>query len=279
VDDIVDISRLWDTSHNGYQYSNYDLQTLAYGAQNYEWAIGHFPHHAIYSDTDGTPLLSWRVEILPHLGYQELYDLFHHDEPWDSPHNLSLLPLMPREFRTPAAENGKTVFQAVTTQWDSSVGPQSIFPLTNEVDISYGNITDGASETILFVETSPENAVEWTRPQDVVIDPANPGEGLGVGRYGQGAWVVMANGNSRFVNSYYDGQGWDAAISPRNGDYTDFELEDNYQYGTVDPSLLVCFHSIISITRSNDSVFVSESGSVDSYQLGCNAYDRSFSSR
>jgi len=271
VDDIVDISPFWENSqYFGYFFNDNSLRQLAIGAQHYEATYSHFPHHATYSSVDDTPLLSWRVEILPFMGYEELYDLFHHDEPWDSPHNLSLLPLMPREFRTSGVGNGKTTFQAVTTQWDSSVGPQSIFPLTNDIDVDFGDISDGSSNTILFVETTPANAVEWTKPQDIVYDPANPGAGLGIGDHGQGARVVMADGQTRFVNSYYNDLGWDAAISPRNGDYSDFHLEENYQYGTVDPSLLVCFHSIVSITLSNDSTFVSESGSTDSYQLGLN---------
>ena len=42
-----------------------------------------------------TPLLSWRVAILPFIGEQNLYNRFRLDQPWDSPHNIALLPLMP----------------------------------------------------------------------------------------------------------------------------------------------------------------------------------------
>ena len=49
--------------------------------------------------TDGKPLLSWRVLLLPELGYTGLFSLFHLDEPWDSPHNRKLIPFMPREYR------------------------------------------------------------------------------------------------------------------------------------------------------------------------------------
>src|SRR4051812_49040872 len=44
------------------------------------------------------PLLSWRVAILPWLEEHELYQRFHLDEAWNSPHNLSLLGEMPRVY-------------------------------------------------------------------------------------------------------------------------------------------------------------------------------------
>ena len=40
--------------------------------------------------------------LLPHLGYQPLYERFHLDEPWDSPHNRALLAEMPPELACPA---------------------------------------------------------------------------------------------------------------------------------------------------------------------------------
>ena len=38
-------------------------------------------------DTDGNPLHSWRVLVLPYLGQRTLYDKIRLDEPWDSQHN------------------------------------------------------------------------------------------------------------------------------------------------------------------------------------------------
>ena len=48
------------------------------------------------------PLLSWRVAILPDLGERELYEQFHLDEPWNSPHNLVLVGRMPKVYAHPA---------------------------------------------------------------------------------------------------------------------------------------------------------------------------------
>src|SRR5947209_1015931 len=49
------------------------LKSLGVAMLKYHEAHGHFPAAAI-TDKNGTPLLSWRVTILPQLGYQSLYD-------------------------------------------------------------------------------------------------------------------------------------------------------------------------------------------------------------
>ena len=67
---------------------------------NYDSTHGSLPPHAIYGK-DGKPLLSWRVLILPYIEEQALYEQFHLDEPWDSPHNEPLLRQIPRCYRSP----------------------------------------------------------------------------------------------------------------------------------------------------------------------------------
>ncbi len=49
----------------------------------------------IVTDAAGKPLYSWRVLILPQLGYQDLYNRFQLDQPWNSPTNFALFTEMP----------------------------------------------------------------------------------------------------------------------------------------------------------------------------------------
>src|SRR5262249_38211559 len=82
-----------------------------------------FPRHAIYSPDGKTPLLSWRVAILPYLGEKALYDQFKFDEPWDSQHNRRLIPKMPKVYApvlAGKADEGKTFYQVFT-------GPNTMF--------------------------------------------------------------------------------------------------------------------------------------------------------
>jgi hypothetical protein len=78
------------------------------------------------TDKDGKALLSWRVAILPQLGEQKLYDQFHQDEPWDSPHNRALLKQIPKVF-TPAEEDSSKVRAVGMTSMLRPVGPGTLF--------------------------------------------------------------------------------------------------------------------------------------------------------
>ena len=77
-----------------------NLKRIGLAFHEYHNSHGHFPAPAV-ARGDGTPLLSWRVALLPHLGYRPLYERFHLDEPWDSPHNRALLAEMPAELALP----------------------------------------------------------------------------------------------------------------------------------------------------------------------------------
>lgn len=116
--------------------------------------------------------LSWRVALLPYLGYENLHEQFHHDEPWNSPHNRKLIPMMPRIYRSsPALPEGHTTFLALVS--DDSV-------ITRETGgIRMSDITDGTSHTILCVSANRDRAVPWTQPKDIRFDPENPLRGLG----------------------------------------------------------------------------------------------------
>jgi RNA polymerase sigma factor (sigma-70 family) len=73
------------------EQSRANLKKLALAMVNYaDTHQGRMPAPAIYGK-DGKALLSWRVAILPYLDLNSVYQQFHLDEPWDSPHNRKLL--------------------------------------------------------------------------------------------------------------------------------------------------------------------------------------------
>src|SRR5205085_10397907 len=107
----------------GRRDQNAQLTTLAVALNAYHQEHGHYPPVALTSK-DGTPLLSWRVALLPHLGEGELYKEFKLDEPWDGPHNKKLLLRMPRAlmaegaFGTPAWYSSFLVFTGPGTVFE-----------------------------------------------------------------------------------------------------------------------------------------------------------------
>jgi hypothetical protein len=116
---------------------------------------------------DGKPLLSWRVALLPDLEQQGLYERFHLDEPWDSPHNQTLLPLMPDAFRHPTQAAGES-----TTQYQLPRGKGTLYEDRDDLTESeVDRLPVGRSQTVLFVEAAADRAVPWTKPDDVELTP------------------------------------------------------------------------------------------------------------
>jgi hypothetical protein len=128
---------------------------------NYMDAYNSFPAHAIYS-SDGKPLLSWRVRILPYLEQQALYNKFHLDEPWDSEHNKSLIPLMPRVYLDPSSplsiEQGRTHFLGVQGE--------GMFFDGSSKGCKIRDVRDGTSNSIALLQVNDDRAAVWTKPDD-----------------------------------------------------------------------------------------------------------------
>jgi prepilin-type processing-associated H-X9-DG protein len=136
--------------------------------------------------------LSWRVYLLPFLEQKPLFDQFHLNEPWDSPHNRTLIPQMPAVFRPAAskAEKGKTNYLAPVGNGALYASP------ADEPQIK--QITDGTSQTIMLVEVDDRHAVTWTQPDDLAFDPKDPLGGIG-SAYEGGFNTAFCDGSVRFL--------------------------------------------------------------------------------
>lgn len=159
------------------------LRNAALAMHNFHDIYGRFPNAASKSD-DGTLLLSWRVHILPFLGYQDLYEQFKLDEPWNSEHNMALADQMPEIYGSPdVSAPARTVLLAPT-------GTAAAFE--NAAGRSMREFTDGTSNTILILQAPPESAVIWTQPVDYSGDGSDLPENIR---------VAMADGSPRDVTA------------------------------------------------------------------------------
>jgi hypothetical protein len=149
---------------------------------------------------DGTPLLSWRVKILPYVEQQALYNQFHFDEPWDSPHNKALAAQMPSIFVSPKAklEPGKTVYLRPKGK-DAVLG--AVVDGKPVDRMTFAKIVDGTSYTILMVEANEDQAVTWTKPSDLDLDVGNPWRGLGGLYSSKGFLAGFLDGDVRFISN------------------------------------------------------------------------------
>jgi hypothetical protein len=161
------------------------------------------PPAVVYAE-DGRPLYSWRVVLLPYLEEPQLYQEFHLDEPWDSPHNAALLPRMPTVYASP----GVTAEDPSTTYCQLFVGEATVFKGRKGPRLP-DDFQNGTSRTILLAEAS--DPVPWTKPTDLTFDPNSSLPGLGgVFRSGPfvsgytraaGFHVLMADGSVRFLRN------------------------------------------------------------------------------
>ncbi|MFO0946614.1 MAG: DUF1559 domain-containing protein [Planctomycetota bacterium] len=166
-----------------------NLKNIAVAMLNYHDVNRSFPAQAI-RDAEGKPLLSWRVAILPYIEQLELYKQFKLDEPWDSEHNRSLLSKMPAVYANPNVPgNENTVYLAL-------VGKGGVFD--GEKGTPIRMILDGTSRTLLAAEANADQAVPWTKPEDLEFDPDQPFRGLGNLRP-NGFNVLFADGSVHFI--------------------------------------------------------------------------------
>jgi hypothetical protein len=144
--------------------STNNIKQLALSMHNYASAHMALPTPASLGKK-GKKLLSWRVEILPYVEQEALYKQFHHDEPWDSEHNLKVFKdnPMPKVFAIPATTN----LDEKKTHYQVFVGNGAMFEPTGPT--KFADIQDGTSNTFMVVTAA--KAVEWTKPDDIEFDP------------------------------------------------------------------------------------------------------------
>jgi hypothetical protein len=195
-----------------------NLRNIAMAMNRYHDIHGKFPA-AWTVDKQGQPMLSWRVELLPMLGQEELYKQFHLDEPWDSQHNRTLIEKMPEVYRTPASgaysAPGAKVKEPGQTNYVVPVGKETAFPGSDAVRIR--DIKDGCANTIMAVEVDDEHAVIWTKPEDFPFDAANPADGLAM-LPKRGFWAVLCDGSVRWIPQDFNPKYLRAAFTRAGGE-------------------------------------------------------------
>lgn len=196
--------------------SRNNLKQMGLAIHGYADAHRHFPQAAIFSP-DGRPLLSWRVTILPYVEAGALFNRFHQDEPWDSPHNRQLLTPMPTVFAHPSADpkitaQGLTYYRVFVGQSGARVHP--LFVLDPTARFKFTDITDGTSNTLMIVEAA--EPVPWTKPDELLFAPEQPLPKLGVLPH-HDPNVVLADSSARELSQSIDERTLRALIT-MNGD-------------------------------------------------------------
>jgi prepilin-type processing-associated H-X9-DG protein len=191
-----------------------NLKRIALAMHNYHDTYGSFPPAAI-CDKQGKPLLSWRVAILPFIDRKELYDQFHLDEPWDSPHNKRVAEGGIYQYRQPGAKDEDPDLMTLT-HYQVFVGGGAAFEPRKGVTLVEIAGADGTSNTLMVAEAA--EPVPWTAPFDLRYDPKQPLPKLG-GVYDGGFNAAFCDGSVRFIKKTAKEKALRAAIT-RNGGET-----------------------------------------------------------
>lgn len=127
------------------------------------YVADHGSYPPAYSvDATGKPLHSWRVLILPYLGYPQLYSQIDLTRPWDSPENAALAAQMPREYRCPADQD----LNAVETSYLGICGTGHQCFFEQDHPRLKSELTDGAALTVMITEATGMG-IHWMQPRDL----------------------------------------------------------------------------------------------------------------
>lgn len=201
-----------------------NMRQIVLANLNHESAYGSFVT-AHTKNESGKKLLSWRVHILPFIEQQALYEQFHLDEPWDSPHNKTLIAKMPVLYANPALplEEGMTSYLAVTGD-DTVIAAPKEASSDGEMKtgVKTSEITDGTESTLLIVDANLDNTVIWTKPDDFV-----PAEHDNIHSQLSGTWAnqliaaAFVNGSITYLGIEYSEEELHALMTKSDGENVD----------------------------------------------------------
>lgn len=200
------------------QHSN-NFKQVSLAMLNFESVTQSYPA-PFTTDTEGKPLHSWRVQLLPFLEENTLYQQIRHDEPWDSEWNSQFHDLCPACFKDPRLELAPSEATIGVVVGENTMfrdpGPAKRMPNRTGRFIGgtrMGEVRDGVSNTILTVECKP---VCWMDPSG---DPTweEVKKGPPVSRNGM-TKIGMADGSVQVIRDSIDQNIWKCLLERNDGE-------------------------------------------------------------
>jgi hypothetical protein len=166
------------------------------------------------TDREGKPAHSWRVLLLPDLGYEDLYRRYRFDEPWNGPHNSQLAADMPIEYRSPFLDSKSTI-----TQYVGIAGKETLWRGTTS--LRNHDVQRGALNPLIWFVEAANSDIHWMEPRDIPLEQALAG-------------IIVAGG--RGIQSNYS-DGLPAQMIPTSRELVPFDIspEDFRAMLTITP--------------------------------------------
>ncbi len=197
-----------------------NLRSISLALRAYHDRHGEYPPPYLV-DTNGKPMHSWRVLILPELGEHELYSQYKFNEPWDGPNNFKLHMRMPAVYGCPTDPSNVT---RSDTSYVAIVGGKTMFPQRGKRRV--GDVRDGEANTLLVVE-SHESGIPWTAPRDIPFSSlslgVNGAQKSGIfGHHDDGAQGVTVDGQVHHLDGTADPAALESLSTVSGGDSSDW---------------------------------------------------------
>lgn len=171
----------------------------------------HYDEDQRFSDlvvTTGQQSRSWRVDLLPYVGEQDLPDPYVDTAAWNHEVNLPAAKHRVEAYVCPSTPEPRDSRQRWFTAYAGVRGANSMFQ--EERGLMIGDIADGSTNTFMIVEACGRQIV-WTEPRDIDVSRQQfgvnlPGEqprrshGLLSSYHRDGAHGLMADGSVRFIS-------------------------------------------------------------------------------
>ncbi|MFM7070777.1 MAG: DUF1559 domain-containing protein [Planctomycetota bacterium] len=185
-----------------------NLKQISLAVHNYADTYRLLPY-AGAEDREYGLAMSSRVRLLPFIESFAIHDRVNYNEPWDSPANQWLSTVMPRNYASPMQPPSvsNTTYLAVVDSfkvpadaatWDRN-RPQPVFSQDART-VQFSDITDGSSNTLMFLEVDASDSVIWSSPRNWIFDSQQPRKGLGA-TYGNGFLGAFVDGSVRFIDN------------------------------------------------------------------------------
>lgn len=187
-----------------------NIKQIGLALHNYQDTYGVLPP-AYTTDADGKPLHSWRTLILPYIEQKALYDRIDLSKPWNDPANVEISKTVVPVYQCPSttSEPGQTTYLGVVADGGCLRPGESL---------TFSEVTDGPSSTLLVFEADPAHAVHWMEPADAdeaLMMSISPQSEL---PHAGGTHGLLGDGSVRFLSSKLSAEARRALITAAGGD-------------------------------------------------------------